>query len=62
MSKAHQSFDIEIKLVGSDDVVHSMNSSIAAELVANPAARAEITAYLIERSKTVIINKIGETK
>lgn len=62
MSKAHQSFDICIKLVGSDDVVHSMNSSISAELVADPAARAEITAYLIDRSKKVIIDKIGATK
>ena len=62
VSKATNSFDIRIALVGTDDVLHSMNSSISADLVADPAARAEITAYLIDRSKRVIIDKIEATK
>lgn len=62
VSKASQTFDIQIKVTGADDVQHSMNSSIAAELVADPTARAEITSYLIERSKRVIVKKIEETK
>lgn len=62
MSKATNSFDIFISVTGTDDALHSMRSSIAAELVADPAARADITSYLIERSKKVIIDKIRATE
>lgn len=59
MSKATQTFDIQIKVVDVNDVEHKLNSSIAAELVATPSAREQITSYLIEQSKSVIIKKIG---
>lgn len=59
MSKANQTFDVQIRLVDANDVEHVMNSSIAAELVATPHAREQITSHLIEQSKSVIIKKIG---
>jgi hypothetical protein len=62
VSKATNSFEIYISVTGADDALHSMHSSIAADLVADPAARAEITSYLIDRSKRVIVKKIEETK
>jgi hypothetical protein len=61
MSKATNTFDIEISVTGVDDIKHSLKSGIAAELLADAASRVDMVSYLINRSKSVIIDKIKES-
>lgn len=62
MSSATQTLDIEIKVTGVDDVEHSLRSCIAIELLADKQAQVDMVSYLINRSKSAIIDKIGATK
>jgi hypothetical protein len=61
VSKATNTFDIEISVTGIDDVRHSLRSGIAAELLADTASRVDMVSYLVNRSKGVIIDKIKES-
>lgn len=57
VSAATNTWDIEVKIVGPDDVEHSIASSISAEL-AQPAIE-HTAAYLIDNSKLVVMKKMG---
>jgi len=60
MSAATHSWDVEIRLVGPDDVEHSVKSTISAELP-QPAI-AHTVDYLIANSSVVVMQKMGLTK
>lgn len=62
MSKATNTLDIEISVTGVDDVKHSLKSCIAIELLADQASQIDMVNYLVNRSKSAIIDKIKETK
>jgi len=57
VSAATFSYDVEIKIVGPDDVEHSARSSISAEL-AKPAIE-HMVSYLLDNSKLVVLKKMG---
>jgi hypothetical protein len=60
MSAAAHSWDVEIKLVGPDDVEYSVKSTISAELP-KPAI-AHTVDYLLANSSVVVMHKMGLTK
>jgi hypothetical protein len=62
VSKATNSLDIEIAVTGTDDIRHSLKSSIAIELLADTEAQIDMVSYLVNRSKSAIIDKIKESK
>ena len=62
MSADYNSYEIEVKVTGPDDVQHSITSSIAAEIMPTPGVAAEVFSDIFNRSKNAMIKKLVEAK